>query len=121
MRRSEAEEQIKWWSIGDRKIFKYVRFLVPNEYVTFKADANKMVRHEPQYSTYVLSDTNTEDLTKMLMSGELVYVKDLGYESYAAIVSMKTGGCQCGSWVISDNEYLHSEKCPKYKNPRSGS
>jgi len=113
MRRSDAEDRLKLWYTGDKKIFKYVRFLAPTEYVVFQKDSENKFRALPDVSTYKMEDLDMEAFSKMLMRYDLIFDREFQYSSDTH--SLKTGGCTCGSWILSDNEYLHTEGCRKHK------
>jgi hypothetical protein len=111
MRRSEAEELIRMWWLGDGKVFKYVRFLMPDEYVVFRRNEKEYIFDKT--STYKLKDMNEDDFVKMLINADLVYVRDFTYS--VNLLHMKTGGCLCGCWILKDNASFHDEKCPLYR------
>lgn len=113
MQRSDAEERMKLWYVGDKKIFKYVRFLAPTEYVVFQKDSENKFRALPDVSTYKLVDLDAEGFSKMLVRDELIFDREFQYSSDTH--ALKTGNCRCGSWILSNNEFLHTEGCPKHK------
>lgn len=113
MRRSDAEDRLKAWYDGDRKVFRYFRALAPTEYVVFGKESNEQFRAHPDVSTYKLPDMDAETFIRMMMSGELTYDRDHTYSCDTHY--LKTGGCTCGSWVLRDNDYLHTPGCKKYR------
>ena len=113
MRRSDAEDRLRLWFVGDKKIFKYVRFLAPTEYVVYIKDSDNKFRALPDVSTYEMEDLDAEEFSKLLMMQELVFDREFQYGSDTH--GLKTGNCSCGSWILPDNEYLHTEGCRKHK------
>lgn len=113
MQRSDAEERLRLWYVGDKKIFKYVRFLAPTEYVVFQKDSDNKYRALQNVSTYKLEDLDAEGFSKMLMSHALIFDREFLYSSDTH--ALKTGDCTCGSWILPNNEYLHTVGCRKHK------
>jgi hypothetical protein len=114
VRRSEAEEIVKMWALGEGKIFKYPRPLLPDEYVVLKKEHYNLYKFSPKDSTYQLKDFDRDTLILALVNEELVYIKDHTYRTNTK--TLKTGGCDCGAWILRDSKYLHDEKCPCYKD-----
>jgi len=116
---SLAEDQLRLWYEGSEKIYKYRREFVPPEYVVYKKEAGASEQPDPTYrfikekSTYQLDDLSQESFIKKLCSEELVYERDVGWN--ADPKKLKTGGCDCGAWILKDNEALHDNRCPLYK------
>lgn len=114
MLRSDAEDFLKRWSFVDKKVFLYKYPLAPDEYVVFSRDRNNdvyMAHHGD--STYKMKDLDFNEFARLLIIGELRYLQDHNWGTNAK--NMKTGGCNCGSWILRDNEYMHDVKCPRYK------
>lgn len=112
----------------DARIYKYFRGLLPAEYVTFKKteidmsdpdDPRCTFECDMTRSTYDLGVIGYQRFLMMVSNEEIIYQKDHSY--YSDVHQLKTGGCDCGAWVLPDNTYLHNLKCPKYRNPFDGS
>lgn len=115
MRRSDAEQFFKFWDHASCKVFRYLRALVPNEYVVFrKVDTGNFVyvyEPAPEKSTYTnLKTMDEEQFTKALCREEFIYVKDWTWQTDTR--HMKTGGCNCGAWAVRESERIHDLKCP---------
>lgn len=113
MLRSEAEDLMRHWSDKDGKIFKYFRPFMPDEYVVFIRDGDRY-KCDKKTTTYVMRDVERNDFIKLLTSRELIFVKDYTIWGPSPL-KMKTNGCDCGIWILKDNEYMHDAKCPCYK------
>jgi hypothetical protein len=112
MRRSEAEDLVRTWHSSEGKVFRYARSLLPDEYVVFHK-VGPVFSCDSKLSTRLLPDCSKDEFILMLINGDLNYVRDMTYS--VSPLFMKTGGCQCGVWILKDSEYLHDVGCPKYK------
>lgn len=115
MLRSDAENFLEMWSEGESKIFRYLRPLVPNEYVVYrKSNLGSFVYEyepEPTKSTYTnLKKMDHDKFLKAVANEELIYVRPWTWQSNTR--EMKTGGCTCGSWAVRESERIHDRKCP---------
>lgn len=113
MLRSDAEEKLKFWKAGERKIFRYRRFLFPDEYITFRRTPTDGMETDVDNSTYKnLQLLDKDAFLRLMMNEELIYVGEPGWSNN--VTDMKTGGCTCGIWLIKDNAGLtHSDYCKK--------
>lgn len=122
MQRSVAEEHLRLWHDGNEKIYRYRREFVPPEFVVYRKTGGSFAYPDIVYkinnekSTYKLGDLPQDDFIKLLCNEELVYEKDyMGWNS--DVLKLKTGGCDCGVWIIRDSEGMHNDKCPLYRRP----
>lgn len=119
MQRSVAEDFLRIWYDGSEKIFRYRREFAPHEFLVFVKSGGSYGSPEATYrfveerSTYNLGDISLDTLIKMMCNEELVYERDCGF--HTDTMKMKTGGCDCGSWIIKDSEYMHNERCPLHR------
>ncbi|GEM_PF-6599429 len=114
MTKSQIEDFFIDWPNGYTYIFEYKRYIVPSEYVSFKKDGDQLL-FQSDDSTYQMKSMPKTEFSKFLSSGELIHTKTAGWGRSA--LNMKTGNCNCGAWVLSDNKYLHNDQCPLYLNP----
>lgn len=126
---SQATYIIKNWGLYDSKLFKYVRELVPNEYVIFSRSTGIISTETGDYksgtifvtnkekSTFILPDLSESAIIKMMTKEELIYIKE--YHNYEDITVMKTDGCDCGAWIMGKeaSKGCHSSWCLIYMNP----
>ena len=114
MRRSDAEQFLQFWDSSTCKVFRYLRPLVPNEYVVFRKlslDSLNAYEPAPEKSTYIcLKTMDEETFIKALLREEFIYVKDWTWQTDTR--QMKTGGCTCGAWAVRESERIHDAKCP---------
>ena len=110
---SDIDEFISNWDSGKANLFKYSRPLVPDEYIAIEMRDDMFV--SLPVSTYVLKPMDLELMRKMMGAGELTY-KCWYYEGLD-VRSYKTGNCNCGSWILKENKYLHNTDCPCYCDP----
>jgi hypothetical protein len=114
----EAADFLMLWDSDSHKTFTYTDGeFVTNEYL-------KIVKYfDTAGNIYLIDGSSTyfpnnklrlteDDIKKMLTQKHLV-VK--GNYSYETPKSLKTGGCECGAYVLKDNKYLHSKWCPLHK------
>lgn len=116
MTRSSAEDRLTSWFIADRKVFKYIRHLVPTEYLVFSKESENHFKFHASDSTYKFKDLDMKQFALLMIQGELAYDRDFTFSTDTR--SIKTGNCVCGSWILTDNEYLHTEGCPRYRRDR---
>lgn len=122
MLRSEAEYLLKNWPVNGLKIFKFVRWLVPNEFITFRKevafglDESVTFVIDKEKSTLVSADFNGpieyDIFLKMLTNSVFIYEKDYSY--IEDVKRMKTGGCDCGGWAIQGGT-MHDKRCPLFR------
>jgi hypothetical protein len=125
---SQAKYIISNWASYEVKIFKYMRFPLPNEFVVLNKDTDVIRSETGDYksatvfvsnkkSTFLLPNLTESAILSMIVTGELVYERD--FNEYVDVIRMKTGGCTCGIWVMGLNEstYNHSSFCTLYKDP----
>jgi hypothetical protein len=123
MLRSDAENTVRNWDEFDKRIFKWVREFVPNDFMVLKKkkavdwEGKEKIEYEIDLtnSTAKMKDLDHEELIKKMVSEELIYVQ--AYSSWVSPLNLKTGGCICSSWILNDNKYLHESFCPKYVDP----
>lgn len=113
MRRSDADDLMRLWSNQDKKIFRYPRPFVPDEYVVYQRDLDRYLC-DKKNSTYKLADTNRDGVVRLLINEEIIFIRDFTTWGPTPL-AMKTGNCDCGVWVIKDSDYMHDRKCPRYK------
>jgi len=114
MTKSQIEEFFNDWKDGYTFMFEYKRGLAPSEFVSFRRNYN-FFEFQTSDSTYKMKSMDKDEFSKLLSSGELVHTKTAGWGKTA--LNMKTGNCNCGAWILSDNKYLHDQKCPLYLDP----
>ena len=113
MLRSDAEELLRNWQINTKKVFKYVYPLAPDEYVVYCRESQKEYSASHANSTYKLEDLTFEEFARLLIIGELIYFREFGWGTNTT--HFKTNSCNCGSWILRDNAYLHDPKCPCHR------
>lgn len=107
MTNTEVEDFIKgWWSTSG-KVFRYIREFMFDEYILIYIRTFEPMFVVDITSTYKMPDLTREEMYRMLQRGELVYSTD--YKSSIDCTTMKTGGCECGSWW--DPSMRHAEYC----------
>ena len=111
MLQNDLNEFMNNWTHTTRNVFKYVRPLVPDEYIVIEHSGDLFVCL-PDVSTYMLKPMDEEIIRKMLGSNELIY--KCWYYDGLNVRDLKTGSCVCGSWILNDNKYLHNSDCPCY-------
>lgn len=114
MLRSAAEDILTNWQVNTGKIFKYVYPLAPDEYVVYRRESLKEYSASHKDSTYELEDLTFEEFARLLIVGELIYFREFGWGTDT--MHYKTNSCNCGSWILKDNDYLHDRKCPCYRH-----
>lgn len=121
MMQSQAKDVVNYWLVNDEKLFSYHTPLWPTEYVTFKkipVYENGLLiggryKCTTSNSTMDLGEMDEEDFVKLLCSERLVL-----YNGWAkSAKDLKTGGCNCGAWILKDSTYLHDIKCYLWKDP----
>lgn len=128
MVKSEAAQSLKIWNTLDARVYRYSMSLRPAEFVTFRKTDMDLSDPEnprcnficdPSRSTYDLGTIEYDKFLRMVSNEILTYHKDHSYNT--DVHSIKTGGCECGAWILKDSVYLHHKDCPKYRNPFDGS
>lgn len=125
---TQAKYMLSNWGGHERKIFKYIRHPMPTEYIVLSKDyavmpdnngdfKNTLVFISHEKSTFILPKLTEADIIRMMMRGELEYERE--YNEYVDVTRHKTGGCDCGAWIIGLDEafYQHSTWCSLYRNP----
>jgi hypothetical protein len=113
------------WRDTESKVFRYKQAFLPDEYLSINKKLTQepypshnyipTFKSDPSHSTYELPQLTETEIRKMILSGELIYIKD--HTMYTNVIEMKTGLCTCGAWVLEESEYKHSDYCRSYKNP----
>lgn len=113
MRRSDAEGRLQLWSFGEKKIFRLSQPLAPDEYLVFSRESEENYKFHRDLSTCKFRDLDHDKFVLMMINYELAYHGDHMFSSNTR--TLKTGGCTCGSWILKDNEFLHTEGCIKHR------
>jgi hypothetical protein len=115
---SEAKDFLTFWDSEVSKTFVY------NDGEFIKNEYLKIVKYyDKEGNIYLIDGSSTyfpnnklrlteEELIKMLTKKHLEVRSNFRYDSPR---TLKTGGCECGAYVLKDNTYLHSKWCPMHK------
>lgn len=115
MLQSELEDHIKNWQEGEVRIYRYRMGFYEPHVVTFRRESDDEFTLVKDYSTYKEYPTkNKENIEKEIASGRLVF-----YETYRGWggfdpVRLRTGGCTCGAFLLSDKNNHYSD-CYLYR------
>jgi hypothetical protein len=112
--RSDAEHLLRRWTDGEKKVFKRIQEFMPAEYVTFLRRNDTEMQFVESDSTCSMADCDHETFIRFLTQEELVFEQN--FDMWTNVKKLKTGNCNCGSWIIPDSDYMHDSECPKSKN-----
>lgn len=121
MTNEEIVDLFTKWEYGRKKIFLYKREGALTEYLLLTYNEDQSITTDYEKSTYYYNLYNRDHMTSLLRNGSLKYVKEYYFDK--SLVELKTGGCECGAWVINSSkappnldEIKHSDYCPLSKS-----
>lgn len=114
MLKTAAEEFLDNWPASDIKLFKLEREFLPLEYISIRKHHSNSYQVEAQYSSTSFEPSvecfNKEEMLEIVTKERLKYFRPWRWGDTAK--DLKTGGCDCGAWILKDGANLHDSKCP---------
>lgn len=115
---SEAKEFVSAWSMLDSKVFEWHVPMWPTEYVTIYRSLDGY-KQDTKNSTLAMpiKEWDKDKMIEMLCKKDLVFYSL--YNAYTNVKEMKTNGCECGAYSLTENHFKHATWCPRYRNPHA--